>query len=478
MSNNIVLKTDSYKLNHWNQYPDNTEAVYSYFEARKGAKFPYTVFFGLQGLIKRNLLGAVVTQAKIEVAASLSKAHFGSETMFNRAGWEYILNNFGGKLPLRIRAVPEGYAVPIDNILMDVENTGGKPTAFLTNALESLLTHVWHPSTVATLSRSVKLTVKKHLELTSDNLGGLNFMLHDFGYRGVSSDESAEFGGAGHLVNFLGTDTVVAMMFIDSIYGEGKGNFDGIAYSVPATEHSIMTALGREGEVQVVGNLLKNYPKGILSVVADSFDYYAFVEEIAGKTYKKDIVTREGVFVIRPDSVTPEHPTPEALMVWTMRSLWDSFGGTINSKNYKVINPKVRVLWGDGIDAEGIEKILVAVGEAGFSVENIATFGMGGGLLQKVNRDTQRFAFKSSAQKRDGVWHDVYKQPRDTSKASKRGRLKLVWADGAHRKTMVTVPESDPRDNILQVVFEDGVLVKEYDFKTVRENAEATTQGY
>jgi nicotinamide phosphoribosyltransferase len=173
------------------------------------------------------------------------------------------------------------------------------------------------------------------------------------------------------------------------------------------------------------------------------------------------------VFVVRPDSITPQHPTPESEMVWIMHSLWDNFGGTINSKGYCVINPKVRVLWGDGIDIEGIKKILYAVTKAGFATENIACFGMGGGLLQKVNRDTQRCAFKCSAQYRDGQWYDIQKNPKDVSKASKKGKLKLTKIDGK----FVTVNENDPGEDYLKVVFENGVLIKEIDFDTVRKNA-------
>lgn len=464
---NIILATDSYKLNHWNQYPKDTEAVYSYFESRDGATFPYTVFFGLQYLVRKYLAGKVVTREAIERAHTLSVAHFGNDNMFNRAGWEYILNEHDGKLPIRIKAVPEGLRVPTGNVLMTVENTGNQLSAFLTNALESLLTHVWYPSTVATLSRSVKETIREYLEKTSEHMGGLNFMLHDFGYRGVSSHESAQIGGAGHLVNFLGTDTVPAIELIAGFYGDGS--FDGIAYSVPATEHSIMTALGKKGEASVVDSLLTNYPKGILSVVADSYDIYNFVDNIVGKQFKDRILAREGTFVVRPDSCDPTHPTPESLMVWIFASLWNSYGGTTNSKGYKVINPKVRVLWGDGIDRIGIQKILEAVSENGFSVENIATFGMGGGLLQKINRDTQRFAFKSSAQKRNGVWYDIQKQPKDTTKTSKKGRLKLVRNNLGQ---LITVLESDEREDVLELVFENGEVLRNQSFNDIRALAE------
>lgn len=463
---NIALQTDSYKLNHWNQYPKGTQSVYSYFEARKGATFPYTVFFGLQKIIMDNLVGVVITKEKIDQAEKLVNAHLGPNR-FNRVGWEYILNNHGGKLPIRIKAVPEGTPVPINNILMSVINTDETNCGWLTNFLESLLTHVWYPSTVATLSRTVKEDIKTHLELTTDNIGGLNFGLHDFGYRGVSSDESAEIGGAAHLINFLGTDTVPSIMLLADYYNDG--NVEGIAYSVPATEHSIMTALGKDGEATVVSNLLNEYPTGILSVVADSYDIYNFVDNIVGVQFRDQIMARDGVFVVRPDSVDPTHPTPEALMVRIFNSLWNSFGGTVNAKGYKVINPKIRVLWGDGIDRVGINKILECTMLSGYSTENIACFGMGGGLLQKVNRDTQRFAFKSSAQKRNGVWYDIQKQPKDITKTSKKGILKLIKLNGEYKT--VTVDEYPEITDEMVTVFENGELLIKYTLEQVRKNA-------
>ena len=481
---NIEIKSDSYKFNHWNQYPNDTEAVAAYFESRIGARFEETVFFGLQALIIDHLVGAVVTRAGIEKAARLAKAHFSSDKLFNRAGWEYILNEHGGNLPIRIRAVPEGTAVTVSNVLMTVENLDPK-CFWLTNYLETLLSHVWYTSTVATLSRETKKIIKKYLVRTADTIDGLNFMLHDFGFRGASSTETAAFGGMAHLVNFLGTDTVVAMEAIVTYYGKNRWTdgginpnlddptaYDGIAYSVPATEHSVMTARGPEGEAQIIGELIANYPNGILSVVVDSYDYKNCVGNIIGKQYKEAILARNGVFVVRPDSGNPEEVTLDII-----ENLGKNFGFTVNGKGYRVLNPKVRVLWGDGIDIRGVDNILGTLLVNGWSAENMV-FGMGGGLLQKVNRDTQRFAFKCSAQKRNGKWVDIFKNPLDKTKTSKKGRLALVHApDGATGKVgWATVPESDviggkgPKDELV-TVFENGKLLKYYTFDEVRKNA-------
>lgn len=458
---NIILETDSYKLNHWNQYPKDTQAVYSYFESRVGARFPYTVFFGLQAILKEYLVGQAVSWDDLSQASELSRAHFGGPGFFNYAGWAHLLEHHGGRLPLRIKAVPEGTPVPTGNVLMTVENTDPK-CFWLTNAVESLLTHVWYPSTVATLSHHTKAMMATYLEDTAMDMSALPFMLHDFGYRGASSPESAALGGAAHLLNSLGTDTLPGMLAAMKYYG---ADLDGLAYSVPATEHSVMTALGREGEGEVVDQLLEEYPTGILSVVADSYDIYRFVHKM-GTAYKERILERDGTFVVRPDSTTAD-TTPEGLVAWIADQLWHDFRGTVNAKGYKVLDPHVKILWGDGIDPTGIERILEELRFHSFSAENIV-FGMGGGLLQKVNRDTQRFAFKASAIRRDGTWHDISKEPLDSTKRSKAGRLRLI-RNGEFQT--ITAAEGGWEHDLLETVFENGNLVESYTFNEVRANA-------
>lgn len=466
---NLILTTDSYKLTHFQQYPKDTEAVYSYFESRTGAKYPYTVFFGLQHIIKEWLLDPITTSDMIE-AAGLASYHFGNSAIFNNDGWEHVRKR--GYLPLRIKAVPEGTVVPTGNVLMTVENTD--PECFwLTNAVESLLTHVWYPSTVATLSHHTRAMIKSYLDTTSDSDEGLPFMLHDFGYRGAATHDAAAIGGAGHLINFKGTDTLPAMLLALDSY---KADPETLAFSVPATEHSVMTSLGKNREFEVVNQALEEYPTGILSVVADSYDIYHFVNTVTVGSFKEKIEARDGVFVIRPDSITTKDPTPQDLVRWIAKTIDFNMGSTINSKGYKVLNPKVRILWGDGIDPDGIMGILSFLMKAGYSAENMV-FGMGGGLLQKVNRDTQRFAFKSSAQKRDGEWHDVFKSPLDASKVSKKGRLRLAMNyAGRYYTEPLGRPSGYPydvcRENILETVFENGKLIREQTFDDIRQRAE------
>lgn len=472
MLDNLILKTDSYKLTHFEQYPENTTGVFSYFESREGAQWPVTQFFGLQYLLKRYLVGSVVTQEMVDEAEKVVTAHLGSADRFNRAGWERIVNEHGGRLPLLIKAVPEGTVVPVSNVLMTVENTDPE-CYWLTNYMETLLTHVWYSSTVATLSYTTKQMIRGFLERTSDSLDGLPFKLHDFGYRGATSDEAAAIGGAGHLVNFSGTDTVAAMSLAYDYYG---ADLNTLAFSVPATEHSIMTAEGRNGEHKVLDRLIQTYPTGILSVVSDSYNIYDFVRAVNDR--RDAILLRDGVLVVRPDSTTSKHELPELLTAWIVEALWDGFGGEVNSKGYKVLDPHVRVIWGDGISPDGIEKILQVLSARKFSADNMV-FGMGGGLLQKVNRDTQRFAFKSSAQRiGKSLWQIVRKEPLDSTKASKGGRLQLVSVNGEYRTVdedlrLLDSVHLDAQDHLLVPVFKDGKLLVEYTFDQIRENASA-----
>jgi nicotinamide phosphoribosyltransferase len=470
---NIILATDSYKLNHHDQYPKDIEAVYSYFEARNGAEFPYTIFFGLQYLLKKHLVGKVVTMDNIREAKLLSEAHFGTDKLFNCEGWLHIVEEHGGRLPLRIKAVPEGMKVPNSNVMMTVENTCPK-CFWLTNALESLLVHVWYPSTVATLSHyTINDIIGGYLANTSDSMDGLPFMLHDFGYRGASSHETAAIGGAAALVNAKGTDNLPGMLLAQEYYRAGLD----VGLSVPATEHSVMTARGEEGEFEVVQQLLDEHPTGILSVVADSYDIDRFVETI-GTRFRDQIMARDGKFVVRPDSGNPVDTSYR-----TVNRLWElfpkqpkpegSYAEGWNGRGYKILNEKVGVLWGDGIDPKGIGDILDALAFNSYAASNMV-FGMGGGLLQKVNRDTQRFAFKASANKRNGEWHDIFKNPKDQTKVSKKGRLKLSrLLNGDYETAEDFVPPHDhvDVDDVLELVFANGDLYRDMTFDQVRENA-------
>lgn len=451
MMNNLILKADSYKYSQYVQYPPGTTAVYSYIESRGGA-WEKTVFYGLQIFLKE-YLSKPVTLEDIDEAEAIILAH---GEPFNREGWEYIVREHQGRLPVRIKAVPEGTVIGTHNVLVTIENTD--PNCFwLTSFLETaLLRAVWYPTTVATNSYVSKQIILKALEKTGDP-GLINFKLHDFGDRGVSSTESAGIGGSAHLVNFMGTDTVEALIYARKYYGADMAGF-----SIPAMEHSTVTSWGRENEADAYRNMLKKLakPGNIIACVSDSYDIFNACR-IWGTELKDEVINSGATVVIRPDSGDPVEVNVKCAQI-----LDKYFGSTINQKGYKVLN-NVRLIQGDGINHETIKAILDALAEAGFSADNIA-FGQGGALLQRVDRDTLKFAMKCSAAEINGNWVDVYKDPiTDHGKKSKRGRVTLYKdRNGEYFSGVEDWPKS-----ALVTVFEDGVITKEYTFDEVRANA-------
>lgn len=449
---NVCLLTDSYKVSHYKQYPPKTQIISSYFESRKGSLYPETVFFGLQYFLKQYLAGPIVTQEKINEAEEIFNLHFGYQ-VFPKDKWEYILNQHGGYLPIKINAAPEGTIVKESNVLMTVENTD-ENCYWLTNYLETLLVQTWYASTVATQSRFMKQTLLKYLEETGDP-SLIDFKLHDFGFRGVTCPEQAAIGGAAHLVNFKGTDTVPGILLARKFYEEKMAGF-----SIPAAEHSTITSWLKEHEVDACRNMLTQYPHGLVAVVSDSYDIFNCCENIWGGQLKEQVLSRDGVLVVRPDS-----GDPPVIVCKVLEILGSKFGFTVNSKGYKVLHPKVRVIQGDGIDSNMLTKILQTMQDNGWSADNIA-FGSGGGLLQKLNRDTQKFAFKCSYALVDGQPRNVFKQPiTDNGKTSKAGLIKLIKENGK----LITVPENYPGDNVLQTVYLNGIIQKEQTFQQIRD---------
>lgn len=448
---NICLLTDSYKLTHFVQYPPGTGKVYSYFEARNGARYPETVFFGLQYSLERYFTGPVVTAEKISEADTFCRVHFGREGLFNKEGWEYIVTRHGGHLPVSIRAVAEGTAVPPDHVLMTIENTD--PACWwLTNYLETLLVETWYPCTVATRGRAMKRVLLDYLRETGTPAGA-DFKLHDFGFRGVSCPEQAAIGGAAHLVNFRGTDNLAGIQLLRRFYGEEMAGF-----SIPASEHSTITAWGEAHEADAMRNMLVRYPRGTVACVSDSYDIARACRDYWGETLKPLIETRAGTLVVRPDSGEPRDSVCQVL-----RILGEKFGTRRNDRGFKVLPDCVRVIQGDGITDETLADVLQEMKKQEWSADNIA-FGSGGGLLQKLDRDTQRFAFKCSYVEVGGQGRDVYKRPAgDRSKDSKRGRLKLL-----HAGRWQTVPENSPGDDLLQEVFRDGSFLRRTTLADIR----------
>ena len=459
---NPLLLTDSYKVTHWKQYPPGTEHVYSYFESR-GGEHPEVMFFGLQYFLKKYLEGQFFTQDDFVEAAVMMSNHIGP-SLFNVDGWTYILDKHKGRLPVEIKAVAEGTIVPNRNVLMTIENTDPK-VPWLTNWLETLLVHVWYPTTVATLSRSIRQNIERELLETAGHVEGLDFKLHDFGFRGVSSVESAAIGGAAHLVNFQSTDTMAALKLLRDYYGA-----DMPGHSIPAAEHSTITSWGKLHEYQAFQNMLEQFPSGLVAVVSDSFDIFSACRAW-GRPPLRDLVIKRGedggTLVVRPDSGDPAET-----VLAVLGALGSGFPTRDNAMGFRVLPDCVRVIQADGVDPVTIREILRRMKVTRWSAENIA-FGMGGALLQKLNRDTQQFAFKCSQVRGTYGDRDVYKDPATAiSKKSKAGRLKLVRvSDGS----FYTGPPETVGEDQLRTVFKNGQLTIPDDLDHIRARSRSSS---
>ena len=456
-ADNPILDTDSYKYSHWNQYPEGTGRVSSYIEARRASgAIDHVLFFGLQ--VELAALGGVfVTQGMLDEAAGFLKAH-GFE-LFAR-GWQHIIDAHGGRLPIEIAALPEGTLAPVSVPQVRIENTD--PACWwLPSFLETrLLRAVWYPATVASISHHVVGEIRRRLVITDGSAAGAEFKLHDFGARGAACQQAAGLGGAAHLVNSLGTDTVPALAVARNFYGADMAGF-----SIPASEHSTMTALGEEGELAQMERLLRAYPRGLVACVSDSYDLFRAIEAYWGGALKGIVEARDGVLVVRPDSGDPVKIVPAVI-----EALMERLGFETTRQGYRRLPPFVRVIQGDGIDRTSITGIMDAMMDRGLSIGNVA-FGMGGGLLQKVDRDTFGYAMKASALKRNGVWHDIHKDPKTAggTKRSKRGRQGAVWSDGTLRAARLEdIPAGE---DALRPVFRDGEILLRQTLDEIRARA-------
>ncbi|MDE1918433.1 MAG: nicotinate phosphoribosyltransferase [Sphingomonadales bacterium] len=460
---NLILATDSYKHSHFLQYPPEMRVLSAYIEARQNILSNRVLFLGLQPFLIGHL-SHPVTMADVKEAEEVTRAH---GVPFNRAGWERIVTIHGGHLPLSISALPEGMIVPTGVPLVQVENTD-PALGWLTTFIETaLLRAIWYPTTVATISWRCRAIIRAGLLKTSDDPEGqLPFKLHDFGARGVSSAESASLGGMAHLVNFSGTDTMEGLMAARRYY-----DADMAGFSIPAAEHSTITAWGREREGDAYANMLARFDEGAVAVVSDSYDLDRAVSQLWGGALYDKVMAHKGTLVIRPDSGDPVE-TP----LRVLETLWGIFGGRVNGKGYRLLDDHVRVIQGDGMSPVTITRLIDRLVGAGFAIDNIA-FGMGGGLLQHVNRDTLSFAMKADAMRDDaGLWHDIAKTPAtDPAKRSKPGRQAVVM-DGDAPKA-VRLDALGTRTNLLQKVWRDGRLLCHHHFNAVRERSRQNETG-
>ncbi|KAG0226858.1 hypothetical protein BGW41_004071 [Actinomortierella wolfii] len=459
----LAVLTDSYKITHPFIYPEAQRMV-AYGEFRQGYDKDTTdtriVFYGIRYIVE-NYIAKKWTMEQVKQAAAFFKTHNAgfSEFPFPEDLFIKIVEEHGGYFPVKIEALPEGTAfhahVPVYQI------TAVGEMSRLVTFLETLLTMIWYPSTVATLSRRAKdlITNAYNKSVDPEDFWSLESRLHDFGFRGCTSVEQSIIGGSAHLLNFTGTDTMSAAYYTQFHLNNGEP----VGNSIPASEHSVMTSFKTEQEAMEA--MIAQFGEGVYACVMDSYDYQRALDKVlpAVAAFK---LAKGGFLVLRPDS----GDIVEAVLMG-LRAAERVFGATVNKKGYKVIRG-CGVIQGDGVSYESLRRILDAVLAEGYAAQNCA-FGMGGGLLQKLNRDTMSFATKlSHIVYKDGTVRDVMKHPvTDSGKISLPGILDVICnKDGIPMVHPRAEWDKPAKDNILEVVYDHGKVPTQWPtFKELKE---------
>jgi nicotinamide phosphoribosyltransferase len=491
---NPLLLTDGYKTSHNKQYPKGTTLVYSNFTPRSNKYAPKgcneVVVFGTQ-MVMTQLHEAfekeffnkpkdvVCGEMKQELSAYL--------------GSDYDVSHFEalhdlGYLPIHVKSLPEGAKVPIKVPVLTIYNT--HPDFFwVTNYLETILSNLlWKPMTSATIAHQYRKVLTSWMEKTDkERAWFIDWQGHDFSMRGMDSVEAVVSSGLGHLTSFLGTDSLPAIHGARKYYGAK----DFVAGSVPATEHSVMCAGGKEDEIETFRRLLETYPTGILSVVSDTWDLWKVCTEHV-VTLKEEILARDGKLVIRPDSGNPvdilcgtedwtesdenfddasrgTYATPEEKGV--IELLWDVFGGTVNEQGYKVLDSHIGAIYGDSITIERADEICKRLEAKGFASTNVV-LGIGSFTYQYNTRDTFGFAMKATYVEVNGEGREIFKDPitDDGTKKSATGLLSVIYDDNNEYKLIDKVDWATTNDGALQTIYKDGFQYNVTTLEEIRKN--------
>lgn len=485
---NPLFLTDGYKTGHHQQYPKGTTLVYSNFTPRSNKYGPkgcdQVVSFGQQ-MIMRQLHEVFqkdfFSQPKDQVCREMR------QELSMYLGMDYDVSHFEalydlGYLPIEVRSLTEGTLVPIKVPVLTIYNT--HPDFYwLTNYLETILSNLmWKPLTSATIAHQYRKVLTKWMEKTDkDNAWFIDWQGHDFSMRGMDSVEAVISSGLGHLTSFSGTDSLPAIYGARKYYGaEGF-----VAGSVPATEHSVMCAGGKEDEESTFRRLLETYPKGILSVVSDTWDLWRVCTEHV-VALKEEILARDGKLVIRPDSGDPvdilcgreerlsdapsEYKTPAEIGV--IELLWDVFGGTVNKQGYKVLDPHIGAIYGDSITIERADEICRRLEAKGFASTNVV-LGIGSFTYQFNTRDTFGFAMKATYCEINGEGREIFKDPitDDGTKKSATGLLCVTRDEySGDYMLMDRVDWQTSRGGELKTIYRDGKFENTTTLSEIREN--------
>jgi nicotinamide phosphoribosyltransferase len=478
-----TLLCDFYKVSHREQYPKGTEIVYSTWipRASRITGIDKVVAFGFQAFIKEYII------------------KYFNDNFFNRPKNEVIeeyirviKNTLGiqnpdashieelydlGYMPIKIKAVKEGTLVPLRVPMLTIENTELR-FFWLTNYLETLMScAMWIPSTSATIAFEYRKILEKYAKETVGNIEGVQFQGHDFSMRGMGALDSAKVSGAGHLLSFVGTDTIPAILFTEEFYNANIEQ-ELIGTSIPATEHSVQCAYGRDEFSSYKRIITEIYPSGFVSIVSDTWDLWKVLTDVVAKL-KTEIMSRDGRVVIRPDSGDPvkiicgdPKSDNELERKGVVEVLWDIFGGTITAKGYKQLETHIGCIYGDAITLERATAICEGLKAKGFASTN-TVYGIGSFTYQYNTRDTFGFALKSTHVVIDGIDQNIYKDPatdKDKIKKSLIGRA-CVLNDRGYIHTidgLSIVQQSNCRADILEDLFVDGELLRDENFIDIR----------
>lgn len=432
LASNFIVLCDSYKLHHFAEYPADTEFIYSTVVPRKPTKYTKEIVaigqsFAAAFLATVRITHAMIDEAEIEVNG------YGYE--FNRKDWEIIVDEFDGRLPLAMYGVEEGTVVPPNTPILGIVNTD--PRFFwLVSYVETVVQRImWKMTTVASISRYCYKQIQIAMESTGADMGLLEYKLHNFGDRGADGEDAAIMASIAHAALFSGSDCTSANRYIKKIYKTNKSYLS----SVDATEHSVMCShsdaknkddwgaavMSVERLEETVARFKRGVGIPLQSVVIDTYDDERFVKEYLGTRLKDRILASGGVMVARPDSGDPL-TKPVQVVQW----LDEKFGSTTNAEGFRVLNPSVRVIQGDGINQDSIPKIMENLALAGYSMDNL-TFGMGGGLTHGPGRDEFSFSMKATARFNGEDWIDLLKEPKtDAGKKSLSGLVHTTYEEG------------------------------------------------
>ncbi|EGT4383468.1 nicotinate phosphoribosyltransferase [Cronobacter malonaticus] len=494
MNMNPILAIDGYKVSHREQYPAGTTKVYSNFTPRSDRHFHSPVadgklvFFGLQGFLQWFLVDLFNAQffarpeaEVVDEYQAVMDSYIGKGAV--SADHIRALHQLG-YLPLHIKALDEGSKVAMKVPVLTITNT--LPEFFwLVNYLETVLSaELWKSSTNATIAHHYRTICERWAEKTCSDVSHLDFQCHDFSFRGMSGLQDTAQAGCGHLLSFKGTDNIPSMLYARDYYTQGQECF--IAASIPATEHSVMCMGEKESEIETFRRLICDlYPNGFVSIVSDTWDYWRVITEYT-RELKTQIMAREGRVVFRPDSGDPVEilcgtgadddtradRTPEEK--GSVEVLWEIFGGTVNDKGFKVLDPHVGLIYGDSITLERAEEILRRLAAKGFASSNVV-FGVGSFTYQYNTRDTFGFAMKATYGEVNGVGRMIFKEPKTDSglKRSARGLLRVERDDNGDYQLFDEQTLEQEQQGELKTRFLDGKLYGVEHLETLRQRLAA-----